>query len=101
MNCTRQKGIEGRNYFRIKLLELFYHIKQLRIEDQYEATYYAKEQIEIIKRIRQQLIEKPRQKNIHRRNFCRKEANEQGHISSYFQTDLWRYALCTYQKSIK
>ena len=35
----------------------FYHIKQLRIEDQYEATYYAKEQIEIIKRIRQQLIE--------------------------------------------
>ena len=51
------KGIEGRNYFRIKLLELFYHIKQLRIEDQYEATYYAKEQIEIIKRIRQQLIE--------------------------------------------
>ena len=51
------KGIEGRDYFRIKLLELFYHIKQLRIEDQYEATYYAKEQIEIIKRIRQQLIE--------------------------------------------
>ena len=38
-------------------MELFYHIKQLRIEDQYEATYYAKEQIEIIKRIRQQLIE--------------------------------------------
>ena len=32
------KGIEGRNYFRIKLLELFYQIKQLRIEDQYEAT---------------------------------------------------------------
>ena len=31
------KGIEGRDYFRIKLLELFYHIKQLRIEDQYEA----------------------------------------------------------------
>lgn len=27
------------------------------IEDQYEATYYAKEQIEIIKRIRQELIE--------------------------------------------
>ena len=50
-------GIEGRDYFRIKLLELFYHIKQLRIEDQYEATYYAKEQIEIIKRIQQQLIE--------------------------------------------
>lgn len=45
------------DYFRIKLLELFYHIKQLRIEDQYEATYYAKEQIQIIKRIRQQLIE--------------------------------------------
>lgn len=35
------KGVEGRDYFRIKLLELFYHIKQLRIEDQYEATYYA------------------------------------------------------------
>ena len=51
------KGVEERDYFRIKLLELFYHIKQLRIEDQYEATYYAKEQIEIIKRIRQQLIE--------------------------------------------
>ena len=28
------KGSEGRDYFRIKLLELFYHIKQLRIEDQ-------------------------------------------------------------------
>lgn len=42
------KGVEERDYFRIKLLELFYHIKQLRIEDQYEATYYAKEQIEII-----------------------------------------------------
>ena len=51
------KGVEERDYFRIKLLELFYHIKQLRIEDQYEATYYAKEQIEIIKRIRQELIE--------------------------------------------
>lgn len=51
------KGVEGQDYFRIKLLELFYHIKQLRIEDQYEATYYAKEQIEIIKRIRQELIE--------------------------------------------
>ena len=51
------KGMEGKDYFRIKLLELFYHIKQLRIEDQYEATYYSKEQIEIIKRIRHQLIE--------------------------------------------
>ena len=37
------KGSEGRDYFRIKLLELFYHIKQLRIEDQYEAPYYSKE----------------------------------------------------------
>ena len=51
------KGSEGRDYFRIKLLELFYHIKQLRIEDQYEAPYYSKEQIEIIKRIRHKLIE--------------------------------------------
>lgn len=51
------KGVEGRDFFRIKLLELFYHIQQLRIEDQYEATYYTKEQIDIIKRIRQELIE--------------------------------------------
>lgn len=51
------KGVEGREYFRIKLLELFYHIQQLRIEDQYEARYYAKEQIDIIKRVRRQLIE--------------------------------------------
>ena len=49
------KGSEGRDYFRIKLLELFYHIKQLRIEDQYEAPYYSKEQIEIIKRIRHKM----------------------------------------------
>ena len=83
------KGIEGRDYFRIKLLELFYHIKQLRIEDQYEATYYAKEQIEIIKRIRQ--------KNTYRRTLT-KRANEQSHISGYFQTDLWRNPLCAYQK---
>ena len=91
------KGVEGKDYFRIKLLELFYHIKQLRIEDQYEATYYSKEQIEIIKRIRHQLIENLDEKTIHRRTLA-KRANEQGHISSYFQTDLWRYALCTYQK---
>lgn len=51
------KGTEGRDYFRIKLLELFYHIQQLRIEDQYETTYYAKEQIDVIKRVRQQLID--------------------------------------------
>ena len=57
MNCTRQKVLKGEitsgsnywNYFTIS--------NSLRIEDQYEATYYAKEQIEIIKRIRQQLIE--------------------------------------------
>ena len=97
MNYTLQKGVEGKDYFRIKLLELFYHIKQLRIEDQYEATYYSKEQIEIIKRIRHQLIENL-DKKLSIEELLRKRANEQGHISSYFQTDLWRYALCTYQK---
>lgn len=51
------KGVERQGFFRIKLLELLYHINQLRIEEQYEVTYYTKEQIEIIKRIRRQLID--------------------------------------------
>ena len=52
MNCTLQKVLKGKITSASN-----YHIKQLRIEDQYGATYYAKEQIEIIKRIRQELIE--------------------------------------------
>ena len=40
---------------------------------------------------------KPRQKTIHRRTLA-KRANEQGHISSYFQTDLWRYAYAHIKK---
>ena len=88
MNCTLQKVLKGEIISVSKLLELFYHIKQLRIEDQYEATYYAKEQIEIIKRIRQELIENL-DKKLSIEELLRKRANEQGHISSYFQADLW------------
>ncbi|MDO4280975.1 MAG: AraC family transcriptional regulator [Peptococcaceae bacterium] len=51
------KKREGRDYFRIKILELFYHIKRLSLEDQYDATYYSRAQIEIIKRVRRRLIE--------------------------------------------
>ncbi|MFR5556809.1 MAG: helix-turn-helix domain-containing protein [Coprococcus sp.] len=90
------KGIEGRDYFRIKLLELFYHIKQLRIEDQYEATYYAEEQIRNYQANPATAYRKPSTKNTYRRTLT-KRANEQSHISGYFQTDLWRHPLCAYQ----
>lgn len=50
------KGKESATYFRIKILELLYHIQKLRSEDRYAAVYYSKEHIEIVKRARKLLI---------------------------------------------
>lgn len=51
------KGKESATYFRIKILELLYHVQKLRSEDRYAAVYYSKEHIEIVKRARKLLIE--------------------------------------------
>ena len=40
------KGKESATYFRIKILELLYHVQKLRSEDRYAAVYYSKEHIE-------------------------------------------------------
>ena len=50
------KGKESATYFRIKILELLYHVQKLRSEDRYAAVYYSKEHIEIVKRARKLLI---------------------------------------------
>lgn len=50
------KGKESATYFRIKILELLYHVQKLRGEDRYAAVYYSKEHIEIVKRARKLLI---------------------------------------------
>lgn len=50
------KGKESVAYFRIKILELLYHVQKLRSEDRYAAVYYSKEHIEIVKRARKLLI---------------------------------------------
>lgn len=50
------KGKESATYFRIKILELLYHVQKLRSEDRYAAVYYSKEYIEIVKRARKLLI---------------------------------------------
>ena len=50
------KGKESATYFRIKILELLYHVQKLRSEDRYAAFYYSKEHIEIVKRARKLLI---------------------------------------------
>lgn len=50
------KGKESATYFRIKILELLYHVQKLRSEDRYAADYYSKEHIEIVKRARKLLI---------------------------------------------
>lgn len=49
-------GKESATYFRIKILELLYHVQKLRSEDRYAAVYYSKEHIEIVKRARKLLI---------------------------------------------
>lgn len=51
------KGKETLEYFRIKSLELLYHVQKLRSEDRHTAVYYSKEHIEIVKRVRHQLIQ--------------------------------------------
>lgn len=50
------KGIEPVEYFRIKVLELLYHASQLRIEDRVAATYFSREHISIVKRVREQML---------------------------------------------
>ena len=50
------KGKESATYFRIKILELLYHVQKLRSEDRYAAVYYSKEHIQIVKRARKLLI---------------------------------------------
>lgn len=50
------KGKESATYFRIKILELLYHVQKLRSEDRYAAVYYSKEHIEIVKQARKLLI---------------------------------------------
>lgn len=51
------KGNESVEYFRIKSLELLYHVQKLRSEDRHIAVYYSKEHIEIVKRARKLLIQ--------------------------------------------
>lgn len=50
------KEHETSQYFRIKVLELLYHATNLRKEDRVAATYYAREHIEIVKRVRKALL---------------------------------------------
>ena len=50
------KGKESATYFRIKILELLYHVQKLRRAARYAAVYYSKEHIEIVKRARKLLI---------------------------------------------
>ena len=50
------KEHETSQYFRIKVLELLYHATQLRKEDRVAATYYAREHIEIVKRVRKAML---------------------------------------------
>ena len=50
------KEHETSQYFRIKLLELLYHATKLRKEDRVAATYYAREHIEIVKRVRKAML---------------------------------------------
>lgn len=50
------KEHETSQYFRIKVLELLYHAPKLRKEDRVAATYYAREHIEIVKRVRKAML---------------------------------------------
>ena len=50
------KEHETSQYFRIKVLELIYHATKLRKEDRVAATYYAREHIEIVKRVRKAML---------------------------------------------
>ena len=50
------KEHETSQYFRIKVLELLYHATKLRKEVRVAATYYAREHIEIVKRVRKAML---------------------------------------------
>ena len=50
------KEHETSQYFRIKVLELLYHATKLRKEDRVAATYYARDHIEIVKRVRTAML---------------------------------------------
>ena len=50
------KEHETSQYFRINVLELLYHATKLRKEDRVAATYYAREHIEIVKRVRKAML---------------------------------------------
>ena len=50
------KEHETSQYFRIKVLELLYHATKLRKEDRVAATYYARENIAIVKRVRKAML---------------------------------------------
>lgn len=50
------KEHETSQYFRIKVLELLYHATKLRKEGRVAATYYAREHIEIVKRVRKAML---------------------------------------------
>ena len=50
------KEHETSQYFRIKVLELLHHATKLRKEDRVAATYYAREHIEIVKRVRKAML---------------------------------------------
>ena len=50
------KEHETSQYFCIKVLELLYHATKLRKEDRVAATYYAREHIEIVKRVRKAML---------------------------------------------
>ena len=50
------KEHETSQYFRIKVLELLYQATKLRKEDRVAATYYAREHIEIVKRVRKAML---------------------------------------------
>lgn len=56
------KGKAPVSYFKIKVLELLYHVAQLKSEDRAEMTYYSKEHIDIVKRIRENLVADPESK---------------------------------------
>lgn len=51
------KGNAPVEYFRIMALELLYHAGKLRKEDRINTAYYSREHIDIVKRIRQLMID--------------------------------------------
>ncbi|WP_027400022.1 helix-turn-helix domain-containing protein [Anaerovorax odorimutans] len=51
------KGEKSINYFKIKIVELLYHLNNLNIEDYFSTTYYSKEHIKIVKRVHKKMIE--------------------------------------------